>query len=70
MYNKFSKSNISKLGSQNINHASGLTPIKESGLSSAIPIWELLKITEEEYNSKYKTPIIDTSKSIEEKFEM
>ena len=68
MYNKFSKSNTSKLGSQSINHASGLSPIMESNLeSSAIPIWELLKITEEEYDSKYKTPIIDTSNSIVEK---
>ena len=67
MFNKFSKSNISKLGSQNVNLATGLTPIMESGLSSAIPIWELLKITEEEYNSKYKTPIIDTSNSIVKK---
>ena len=67
MYNKFSKSNISKLGSQNVNLATGLTPIMESGLSSAIPIWELLKITEEEYNSKFKSPIIDTSNSIVKK---
>ena len=67
MYNKFSKSNISKLGSQNVNLATGLTPIMESGLSSAIPIWELLKITEEEYISKFKSPIIDTSNSIVKK---
>ena len=67
MYNKFSKSNISKLGSQNVNLATGLTPIMESSLSSAIPIWELLKITEEEYNSKFKSPIIDTSNSIVKK---
>ena len=67
MFNKFSKSNISKLGSQNVNLATGLTPIMESGLSSAIPIWELLKITEEEYNSKFESPIIDTSNSIVKK---
>jgi hypothetical protein len=31
----------------------------EAGLSSAIPIWELLKITEEQYDLLYKTPIIE-----------
>ena len=64
MNNKFSNSNISKFGSQHINYSSGLTPIMEAALSSAIPIWDLLKITEEQYNYKYKTPIIDISNSI------
>ena len=48
MYNKFQKTNISKFGAQNINYGSGLTPIMVSGLATAIPIWELLKITEEQ----------------------
>ena len=60
-YNKFSKSNISKFGSQNINYSSDLTPIMKAGLTSAIPIWELLHITEEQYNIQYKTSIIDAS---------
>jgi hypothetical protein len=32
----------------------------ESGLKTAIPIWDLLKITEKEYDLAYKTPIIET----------
>jgi hypothetical protein len=60
MYNKFKKTTVSKLGNQSINH-SGLTPMMQSGLSSAIPIWELLKITEEEYIAKYQTPVGDPS---------
>jgi hypothetical protein len=31
----------------------------ESGLTSAIPIWDLLNITEKEYDLAYKTPIIE-----------
>jgi hypothetical protein len=60
MYNKLSsKSNTSKFGSQHISSATGLTPVMEAGLTSAIPIWELLKITEEQYDLLYKTPIIE-----------
>jgi hypothetical protein len=62
MYNKLSsQSNKSKFGSQkNINYGAQLTPIMESGLKTAIPIWDLLKITEKEYDLAYKTPIIET----------
>ena len=59
MYNKFQKTNITKFGSQNISPISGLTPIMENGLITAIPIWQLLDITEEQYNKLYKTPIIE-----------
>jgi hypothetical protein len=68
-YNKFSKSNVNKFGSQKISPISGLTPTMEEGLTSAIPIWRLLNITEEQYNKLYKTQIVDTSKSIVEESE-
>jgi hypothetical protein len=66
MYNKFSISNVNKFGSQNISPISGLTPTMEEGLITAIPIWQLLNITEEQYDKLYKTPI-DTSNSVVEK---
>jgi hypothetical protein len=66
MYNKFSISNVNKFGSQNISPISGLTPTMEEGLTTAIPIWQLLNITEEQYDKLYKTPI-DTSNSVVEK---
>jgi hypothetical protein len=47
-YNKFSKSNVSKLGSEIIRNG-GLTPTMELGVMNAIPIWEMLNITEEQY---------------------
>jgi hypothetical protein len=58
MYNKFQKTKTNKFGSNKINPA-GLTPTMVEGLTTAIPIWELLKITEEKYNELYKTPIIE-----------
>ena len=58
MYNKFQKTNTNKFGSNKTNPA-GLTPTMVEGLTTAIPIWELLKITEEKYNELYKTPIIE-----------
>ncbi len=65
MYNKFSKSNVNKFGSQtNISPTSGLTAVMEQGLTTAIPIWQLLNITEEQYDKLYKTPIVDVSNSI------
>jgi hypothetical protein len=63
-YNKFSTSNVNKFGSQNISPMSGLTPTMEEGLNTAIPIWQLLNITEEQYDKLYKTPIVDVSNSI------
>jgi hypothetical protein len=71
MYNKFSKSNVNKFGSQtNISPTSGLTAEMEKGLTTAIPIWQLLNITEEQYDKLYKTPIVDTLNSVVEKSRM
>jgi hypothetical protein len=55
-YNKFSKSNVSKLGSEIIRNGGGLTPTMEMGVMNAIPIWDMLGITEEAYilNYEYK----------------
>ncbi len=47
-YNKFQKSNVDKFGSQNISPISGLTPTMKEGLTTIIPIWRLLNITEEQ----------------------
>jgi hypothetical protein len=58
-YNKFSKSNVNKFGSQKVYPISGLTPTMEEGLNTAIPIWQLLSIIEEQYDKLYKTPIIE-----------
>jgi hypothetical protein len=41
----------------------------EEGLTTAIPIWRLLNIIEEQYDKLYKTPIVNTSKSIVEELE-
>ena len=68
-FNKFSKSNVTKFDSQNISPMSSLTPIMEAGLSTAIPIWQLLSITEEQYDKLYKTPIVDVSNYIIEELE-
>jgi hypothetical protein len=54
MYNKFSKSNISKLGSEIIRNWGGLTPAMEVGVMTAIPIWDMLGITEEQYQLDYE----------------
>jgi hypothetical protein len=53
-YNKFTKSNVSKLGSEIIRNGGGLTPTMERGVMSAIPIWEMLNITEEQYQLDYE----------------
>jgi hypothetical protein len=54
MYNKFSKSNVSKLGSEIIGNGGGLTPTMEMGVMNAIPIWDLLNIIEEAYILDYE----------------
>jgi hypothetical protein len=69
MYNKFQKSNVTKFGSQDISPISGLIAVMEAGLTTAIPIWQLLNITEEQYEKLYKTPIVDTSNSVVEELE-
>jgi hypothetical protein len=53
MYNKFSKSNVSKLGLEIIRNG-GLTPTMEMGVMNAIPIWEMLNITERQYQLDYE----------------
>jgi hypothetical protein len=53
MYNKFNKSNVSKLGSEIIRNGGGLTPTMETGVMNAIPIWDMLNITEEQYQLDY-----------------
>ena len=53
-YNKFTKSNVSKLGSEIIRNGGGLTPTMERGVMSAIPIWEMLNLTEEQYQLDYE----------------
>jgi hypothetical protein len=54
MYNKFTKSNVSKLGSEIIRNGGGLTPTMEMGVMNAIPIWDMLGITEEQYQLDYE----------------
>jgi hypothetical protein len=53
-YKKASKSNVSKLGSEIIRNGGGLTPTMEMGVMTAIPIWNLLNITEEQYQLEYE----------------
>jgi hypothetical protein len=53
MYNKFSKSSSSKLGNEII-RGGGLTQTMIAGVGSAIPIWDLLNITEEQYQLDYE----------------
>ena len=52
-YNKFAKSNVSKLGFE-IARSGGLTPIMQDGAINSIPIWEMLHITEEQYMLDYE----------------
>lgn len=65
-YNKFVKSNVSKLG-QDIVRSGGLTPIMQTGVMNAIPIWELLNITEEQYLLDYEySRYVENEKAITE----
>ena len=54
-YNKFAKSNSSKLGFEII-RAGGLTSIMQDGALNSIPVWEMLNITEEQYVNDYEWP--------------
>jgi hypothetical protein len=54
MYNKFSESNFSKLGSEIIRNGGGLTPTMEMGVMNAISIRDMLGITEEQYQLDYE----------------
>ena len=55
MFNKFSRNVSSKLGTEII-RGGGLTPVMAQGAMDAIPIWEMLNITEEQYVSGYEYP--------------
>ena len=55
MFNKFYRNVSSKLGTEII-RGGGLTPVMAQGAMTAIPIWELLNITEEQYISEYEYP--------------
>jgi hypothetical protein len=66
-YNKFSKSNISKLGSEIIRNGGGLTPTMEMGVMTAVPIWQMLNITEEQYQLDYEyKAFVENEKAITE----
>ena len=54
-YNKFTKNTSSKLGTEII-RGGGLTPTMAQGAMDAIPIWQLLNITEEQYLQDYEYP--------------
>jgi uncharacterized protein (DUF2344 family) len=67
MYNKFSKSNVSKLGSEIIRNGGGLTPTMQMGVMNAIPIWDMLGITEEQYQLDYEyKAFVENEKAITE----
>ena len=51
MYNRFSSNPNSK-------HGFDHSVISSSQASNAVPIWEILKMTEKEYNAKYNPSII------------
>jgi hypothetical protein len=53
-YNKFSKSNVSKLEAEIIRNGGGLTKTMQRGVMNAIPIWDMLNITEEQYQLDYE----------------
>ena len=55
MYNKFNKNTSSKLGTE-IARSGGLTPTMATGAMTAMPIWEMLSITEEQYLTDYEYP--------------
>ena len=54
MYNRFSSNPNSK-------HGFDHSVISSSQGSNAVPIWEILKMTEKEYNAKYNPSIIPHS---------
>ncbi len=66
-YNKFSKSNVSKLGSEIIRNGGGLTQTMQRGVMNAIPIWDMLGITESQYQLDYEyKAFVDNEKAINE----
>ena len=64
-HNKFQHNSNSKLGME-LKNSANLTNIMKAGISTAIPIWQMLGLTEEEYNEKYhKQPVKDASNNDE-----
>ena len=63
MYNRFAKNTSTKMGAEQILQSGcELSPIMCQGLKNAIPIWEMLSITEEAYMEKYhKQCVTDAS---------
>ena len=63
MYNRFAKNTSTKMGAEQILQSGcELSPIMFHGLKTAIPIWEMLSITEEAYMEKYhKQCVTDAS---------
>lgn len=60
-HNKFKHNSNSKLGNE-IRSATNLTNIMKAGISTAIPIYEMLGLTEEEYIKIYhKNVVVDSS---------
>ena len=54
MYNRFSSNPNSK-------HGFDHSVISSNQSSNAVPIWEILKMTEKEYNAKYNPSVIPHS---------
>ena len=54
MYDRFSSNPNSK-------HGFDHSVISSSQTSNAVPIWEILKMTEKEYNAKYNPAVIPHS---------
>ena len=63
MYNRFAKNSSTKLGiSQILQSGCELSEIMCNGLQTAIPIWEMLSMSEEAYMEKYhKLCVTDAS---------
>lgn len=60
-HNKFKHNSNSKLGNE-IRSATNLTNTMKMGFSTAIPIWEMIGLSEEDYILQYhKQPIKDSS---------
>ena len=54
-FNKFKTNTSNKLGTQ-IAHSGGLSPTMATGAMNSIPIWEMLRISEEQYLAEYEYP--------------
>ena len=63
MFKRFAKNTSAKMGAEEILQSGcELSPIMCQGLKTAIPIWEMLSMTEEAYMEKYhKQCVTDAS---------